>query len=101
MGIGFLNCEANWSYSGFSRFKSRLPKRIPLAPIFTKSDVKGEYSVYECKCMVVVLKETLEDWNARQVADRGEDWEFDLYCLKELIKGMEWAISNNKPLQYV
>lgn len=54
--------RAHWSYSGFKRFRDRLPKLPQLQTLLDHSDCDGELSPEECEKIIPTLIATIADW---------------------------------------
>jgi len=54
--------RAHWSYSGFKRFRDRLPREPQLEPLLNHSDCDGELSPQECEKIIPALIAVIVDW---------------------------------------
>jgi hypothetical protein len=112
MGLDFSHCDAHWSYSGFNRFRTRIAKDIgvdldkmygfggstswdtvkdAMVPFLYHSDCDGKLTVSQLKKIAPRLKEIVSKW-----PDNDDDKDRAL----ELVKGMDKAIKENKPLLF-
>jgi len=111
MGLDFSHCDARWSYSGFGRFRTKLVQSLGIFvdvsaydngvyrqakfsgiwPLINHSDCDGKLTIREMKKIVPALKSILENWNPD---------DYDTESGKELLCGMEEAISKKQQLKF-
>jgi hypothetical protein len=115
MGIDFSNNDAHWGYSGFNIARARLAAEIgigldrmqgfirdetteqvyswskvidPIKPLLDHSDCDGELTPDECRTVAPRLRELISYWPD----------DYDKANFLELARGMDIAVSENKPL---
>ncbi len=125
MGLGFQNCEAQWSYSGFMNFRKRLwnhagfpgdlkqifygigdvkldiAKKHGLYHFFNHSDCEGKLTVERLKKIIPALELVYPKFVEEVSVYYGKDnYEFDhdTQHLRLLIEGMKNCVKLNKPL---
>ena len=114
MGLGFVQSDASWSYSGFMHFRERLAEDIgiilrdmygfgeddgiswntidsDLFPLLNHSDCEGEMSPQECAQVAPALRKILESW---------PDEDYDTIQGLLLVEGMERCADEGIPLEF-
>ncbi len=112
MGLGFSNCRAHFSYSGFMNFRNKLVETLgythslnsmyndgtyvnmktePIFPLIDHSDCDGGLTVEEMKQILPQLKCIVGKWPK-------DDYEKTRGL--ELVEGMEISIELNEPMVF-
>jgi len=113
MGLGFAQSDANWSYSGFMRFRGRLANAInidlmsmqgfsalgiswntindDIVPLLFHSDCDGSLTPDECHTVAIRLAEIIKDW---------DDDDYDKFQAQLLIEGMNKCYENDEHLEF-
>lgn len=117
MGICFSHGDANWSYSGFDRFRCKLAESIgiefhdmigygghkgwngirdDIKPLLNHSDCDGELTPEECQVIYPRLLKLIADW-----PQNTEENDYDYYMGLELAKGLKQAADLNEPFKFM
>lgn len=102
MGLSFTHCNAQWSYSGFHKFRMRLAVEAmndampgddpdPIEDLLHHSDCDGALTPEQCLTIAPRLRELVARWPAG-------DWE--RLTAEELATGMEMAAACNESLGF-
>jgi hypothetical protein len=117
MGLDFSHTNAQWSYSGFMRFRERLAEEIgidlnkmegfnkendykglswekivdPIKYLLDHSDCEDDLSPELCSKVAPRLRELVSSW---------DDDDYDKEQALLLAEGMELAFSKNEPLEF-
>lgn len=112
MGLNFSHSDAQWSYSGFARFRERLAQEIglelkkmqgfggtklwsdvtdPLRWLLDHSDCDGEITARRCGLIAPRLREVVSRWPAD---------DYDRQTALDLAFGMCEAAVRGEPLQF-
>lgn len=112
MGLRFSRGNAQWSYSGFGCFRTKLAKGIgfdlddtygfggdiqwdtindPLVPLLNHSDCDGSLTAEQCRTVAPRLTELVKDW---------PDDDYDKINALELVKGMKEAIEDDADIEF-